>query len=80
MIDNVMEGGYEIVWDEDGSANEILARDVRPSKTAKPRAAVPKPRGPPSPAVAAPQPKKIQSDPLSGRYPCPAGCGRTRSS
>ena len=24
-------------------------------------------------------PKKIQSDPLSGRYPCPAGCGRTFS-
>ena len=52
-----MEGGYEIVWDEDGSANEILARDVRPSKTAKPRAAVSKPRGRPrttnAPAAAA---------------------------
>ena len=32
-----------------------------------------------APPLAAPQPEKLQRDPLSGRYPCPAGCGRTFS-
>jgi len=73
VIDNVMEGGYEIVWDEDGSANEILARDVRPSKTAKPRASVPKPR---AAREAAPKPR---GRPRTTGAPAAAATGPTLS-
>ncbi len=76
VIDNVMEGGYEIVWDEDGSANEILARDVRPSKTASSRAAAPKPRGA-RPAVPKPRGRPRTNAAAAAPRPPPAASGPT---
>ena len=77
VVEHVMEGGYEILWD-DGSANEILARDVRRAAVPKPRgareavskargahAAAPKPRGRPRTTAAASGPALSVGDRVS---------------